>query len=90
MSEQEWDEVMDREDVHMRLMRRYEEAPTSWYLITFVTMTAVGMFVVEYYPIYLPWYGLLLALGVCTVFLFRLELSWRLRISRAACFWSVS
>lgn len=68
MSEQEWDEVMDREDVHMRLMRRYEEAPTSWYLITFVTMTAVGMFVVEYYPIYLPWYGLLLALGVCTVF----------------------
>lgn len=68
LSEQEWDEVMDREDVHMRLMRRYEEAPTSWYLITFVTMTAVGMFVVEYYPIYLPWYGLLLALGVCTVF----------------------
>lgn len=66
--EQEWDEQMDREDVHMRLMRRYEEAPTSWYLATFVVMTAVGMFVVEYYPIYLPWYGLLLALAVCTVF----------------------
>lgn len=52
----------------MRLMRRYQEAPTSWYLATFVTMTAVGIFVVEYYPVFLPWYGLLLALAVCGVF----------------------
>lgn len=49
-------------------MRRYEEAPASWYLSTFVVMIAVGIFVVEYYPVYLPWYGLLLALGVCGVF----------------------
>ena len=27
-------------------------------------MAAVGMYVVEYYPIHLPWYGLLLALGI--------------------------
>lgn len=59
---------IDREDVHMRLMRRYEEAPMSWYLSTFVLMIAVGIFVVEYYPVYLPWYGLLLALAVCGVF----------------------
>ncbi|KKA30086.1 hypothetical protein TD95_004563 [Thielaviopsis punctulata] len=57
-----------REDVHARLMRRYEDAPMSWYLITFVSMAAVGMFVVEYYPVHLPWYGLLMSLGICAVF----------------------
>ncbi|KAJ1333431.1 OPT/YSL family transporter [Microdochium nivale] len=61
------DGIMAREDVHNRLMRRYKDAPMSWYLLTFVSMTAVGMFLVEYYPIHLPWYGLLLALGICAV-----------------------
>lgn len=68
LSERGYEGLVDREDVHMRLMRRYEEAPASWYLSTFVVMIAVGIFVVEYYPVYLPWYGLLLALGVCGVF----------------------
>lgn len=61
------DNLMSREDVHNRLMRRYKDAPMMWYLMTFVSMTAIGIFVVEYYPIHLPWYGLLLALGICSV-----------------------
>ncbi|KAK4674703.1 hypothetical protein QC763_123000 [Podospora pseudopauciseta] len=61
------DNLMTREDVHNRLMKRYKDAPMLWYLITFVSMTAVGIFIVEYYPIHLPWYGLLLALGICSV-----------------------
>ncbi|KAJ9649732.1 hypothetical protein H2199_000511 [Coniosporium tulheliwenetii] len=61
------DNLMSAEDVHNRLMRRYEDVPVSWYLLTGVSMTAVGMFVVEYYPIHLPWYGLLLSLGICTL-----------------------
>ena len=56
-----------KEDVHCRLMRRYEDAPMTWYLTTFVIMLAIGIFVVEYYPVHLPWYGLLLALGITTV-----------------------
>ncbi|KAI9640474.1 hypothetical protein NHQ30_011220 [Ciborinia camelliae] len=60
-------DIISQEDVHNRLMRRYKDAPLSWYLITFVSMLAVGIFVVEYYPVHLPWYGLLLALGICTV-----------------------
>lgn len=55
---------MTGEDVHCRLMRRYEDAPITWYLATFVAMLAIGIFVVEYYPVYLPWYGLLLALSI--------------------------
>lgn len=55
------------EDIHCRLMRHYEDVPMWWYLLTFVSMLAIGIFVVEYYPIHLPWYGLLLALGITTI-----------------------
>ncbi|KAK8011382.1 hypothetical protein PG990_010347 [Apiospora arundinis] len=49
-----FDSLMSREDVHNRLMRRYKDAPLSWYLLTAITMTAIGVFVVEYYPVHLP------------------------------------
>lgn len=39
--------IINQEDVHNRLMRKYKDAPLSWYLLTFVSMTAVGIFVVE-------------------------------------------
>ena len=55
---------MSGEDVHNRMMRLYEDAPLIWYMATFVAMLAIGIFVVEYYPVYLPWYGLLLALAI--------------------------
>ena len=63
-AEPEFNASMSGEDVHSRLMRRYEDAPMSWYLATFAAMLAIGIFVVEYYPVYLPWYGLLLALSI--------------------------
>lgn len=47
VDERAWKELVDKEDVHMRLMRRYKEAPTSWYLTTFGVMLVVGIFVVE-------------------------------------------
>ncbi|KAG6010090.1 hypothetical protein E4U21_000123 [Claviceps maximensis] len=62
------DNLISREDIHCRLMARYKDAPLSWYLLTFASMTAIGMFVVEYYPVHLPWYGLLLALGIGAIF----------------------
>jgi OPT family small oligopeptide transporter len=41
------DNIISQEDVHNRLMKRYKDAPLSWYLATFVIMLAVGIFVVE-------------------------------------------
>ena len=41
------DGLLSREDVHNRLMKRYKDVPMSWYLITFVSMTAIGVFIVE-------------------------------------------
>ncbi len=39
-----------RGDVHNRLMRRYEDAPIAWYLLTFIVMLVIGKFVISYYP----------------------------------------
>ncbi|KAF2687409.1 OPT-domain-containing protein [Lentithecium fluviatile CBS 122367] len=66
-SEPELEDLLNSEDVHNRLMRRYEDVPILWYIMTGVSMTAIGIFVVEYYPIHLPWYGLLLALSIGAV-----------------------
>lgn len=66
-TESQMENIISQEDVHNRLMKKYKDAPLSWYLATFVSMTAVGIFVCEYYPVHLPWYGLLLALGICTI-----------------------
>ena len=37
----------NEEDVHFRLMQRYNDVPLWWYLVTFITMLAIGIFVVE-------------------------------------------
>jgi OPT family small oligopeptide transporter len=63
-SEPALEDLLNAEDVHNRLMRRYDDVPIFWYLMTGVSMTAIGIFVVEYYPVHLPWYGLLLALSI--------------------------
>ena len=41
------DNLLSREDIHCRLMSRYQDAPLSWYLLTFASMTAIGIFIVE-------------------------------------------
>lgn len=46
-SDSQMDDIISQEDVHNRLMRRYKDAPLWWYLATFISMTAVGIFVVE-------------------------------------------
>jgi len=46
-SEPELEDLLSTEDVHNRLMRRYPDVPLLWYLLTGVSMTAIGIFVVE-------------------------------------------
>jgi hypothetical protein len=46
-SDSHMENIISQEDVHNRLMKKYKDAPLSWYLVTFVSMTAVGIFVVE-------------------------------------------
>jgi hypothetical protein len=46
-SEPELEDMLNVEDVHNRLMRRYDDVPISWYILTGVSMAAIGIFVVE-------------------------------------------
>ena len=46
-SDSHMENIISQEDVHNRLMKRYKDTPLSWYLVTLVSMTAVGIFVVE-------------------------------------------
>lgn len=41
------DDVIGGEDIHCRLMRKYDDVPIGWYIWTFVAMLAIGIFVVE-------------------------------------------
>lgn len=40
---------MGVQDVHCRLMRRYKDAPLTWYLIVLITMLAIATYTVEQY-----------------------------------------
>lgn len=43
------DMPLGMEDVHCRLMRRYNDAPLAWYLIVLITMLGIATYTVEQY-----------------------------------------
>jgi hypothetical protein len=46
----------------------YKSVPTWWYLVTLAISVGLGIFVSEYYPVQLRWYGAILAFVVSAVF----------------------
>jgi len=58
----------DEEDVHARLMKVYPEVPQSWYLIILATSLALAIFTVHYWPVHLPWWGVVLAISLSALF----------------------
>lgn len=58
----------EKNDELVQEMKKYKEAPIWWYLTTFGVTFLLSIFLVEHYPVHLPWYGLLMALGVALVF----------------------
>ncbi|KAF9624539.1 hypothetical protein IFM89_011713 [Coptis chinensis] len=57
-------------DVHARLMRRYEQVPQWWFHTILVLMIALSLVACEGFnkQLQLPWWGLLLALGMALFF----------------------
>jgi OPT family small oligopeptide transporter len=55
-------------DIHMKLMRKYEEAPTWWYMILFVLMIGLSLVTVLAFNTNLTWWAFLLALGISLMF----------------------
>ncbi|KAM5351346.1 hypothetical protein ACJ41O_004069 [Fusarium nematophilum] len=54
----------EKPDVHMKLMRKYKEAPTWWYMSLFSIMLLIGFYTVLGYPTNLTWWAFLLAIAI--------------------------
>ncbi|KAG2192339.1 hypothetical protein INT46_009469 [Mucor plumbeus] len=56
------------EDIHHKLMRSYPEVPHWWYIAIFFISFGVSFAVIYAWPIYLPWWGLILAILIPIIF----------------------
>ncbi|KAJ1992341.1 hypothetical protein EDC05_002839 [Coemansia umbellata] len=55
------------EDIHLKLMRRYDEVPHWWYLVLFVLTFATSIVVCEVYHM-MPWYWVVVSTIIPLVF----------------------
>jgi len=58
----------EKPDIHMKLMRKYREAPQWWYMSLFVFMIALALVAVLAYPTNLEWWAFLLAVAISFIF----------------------
>ncbi|KAF9410344.1 hypothetical protein BGZ94_001675 [Podila epigama] len=56
------------QDVHFKLMQAYKEVPEWWYLSLFALMVALSIVTCEVWDYGLPWWCVLLAVGLSAVF----------------------
>ncbi|CAF3617220.1 unnamed protein product [Fusarium graminearum] len=62
---QQWrNSTNEKPDVHMKMMRKYKEAPTWWYMSLFAIMLLIGFYTVLGYPTNLSWWAFLLAIAI--------------------------
>ncbi|BFZ59201.1 hypothetical protein YB2330_000205 [Saitoella coloradoensis] len=52
------------DDIHSQMMKKYPDVPAWWYVLLFVVCLGGAMYLCEHYPVHLPWYGVLLAVGL--------------------------
>ncbi|KAJ6121219.1 hypothetical protein N7523_005499 [Penicillium sp. IBT 18751x] len=55
------------EDIHSRLMAKYDSVPVWWYVIVLVIMTAIGLAVVLSYPTNMSWWAFFVSLIIALV-----------------------
>ncbi|KAG0008489.1 hypothetical protein BGZ80_003385 [Entomortierella chlamydospora] len=56
------------EDIHHKLMQAYPEVPDWWYIAIFVSMIIVAIVTCEVWDYKLPWWGVILAVVICCIF----------------------
>ncbi|RSM04136.1 hypothetical protein CDV31_010189 [Fusarium ambrosium] len=62
---QQWrNSTNEKPDIHMKLMNKYKEAPTWWYMSLFAAMLLIGFYTVLGYPTNLSWWAFLLAIAI--------------------------
>ncbi|KAK3943027.1 OPT family small oligopeptide transporter [Diplogelasinospora grovesii] len=58
----------EKPDIHMKLMRRYKEAPTWWYMSLFAVMLGLGFVTILGWPTNMTWWAFLLAVFISFAF----------------------
>jgi len=56
-------------DIHMKLMKKYVEAPDWWYLALFLAALALGLGTALGYDSQLPWWTFLISILLATIFI---------------------
>ncbi|KAJ6784825.1 hypothetical protein PWT90_06805 [Aphanocladium album] len=55
-------------DVHLKLMRKYKEAPEWWFLGIFALSFAFGMIASQVWPTHLPWWSFIICIVLGAIF----------------------
>ncbi|KAI2628471.1 OPT family small oligopeptide transporter [Hypoxylon sp. NC1633] len=55
-------------DIHLKLMKKYNEAPEWWYLVLLALSLALGIATVEGYDSQLPWWGFFISVILAMLF----------------------
>lgn len=63
-----WNRRYDEPDVHMKLMRKYKEAPEWWFLAIFIVSFAFGMIASVVWATHLPWWAYIVTILIAVVF----------------------
>ncbi|KAI9597058.1 OPT oligopeptide transporter protein-domain-containing protein [Syncephalis fuscata] len=59
----------ESDDIHAKLMDRYDEVPDWWYGLMFVANIVLAIVVCEVFGIDLPWWGVILAVALAAIFI---------------------
>ncbi|UNI18463.1 hypothetical protein JDV02_004731 [Purpureocillium takamizusanense] len=62
-----WDSKYEEPDVHLKLMRRYKEAPEWWFASIFVVSFAFGMIACQVWNTHLPWWAYIICILIGVV-----------------------
>ena len=57
------------DDIHMKLMKKYKEAPEWWFGVVFLVMFVLGLGVVLGYPTHLTWWAYIVAVLIAVVWM---------------------
>ncbi|KAF2141064.1 uncharacterized protein K452DRAFT_327313 [Aplosporella prunicola CBS 121167] len=63
------------DDIHMKLMKRYKEAPDWWFWALFIVIFAMGLGTVLGYPTHLTWWAFFIAIIIAAVWYIQIGLN---------------
>ncbi|POR35425.1 Uncharacterized protein TPAR_04380 [Tolypocladium paradoxum] len=63
-----WNSKYEEPDVHLKLMRRYKEAPEWWFAAVFAMSFAFGMVACQVWETHLPWWAYIVCILIGVVF----------------------